>query len=230
MAARLLFLLGGSAHPVLDLVAQAFVPAAGGREARIALLLLGGSGWEKYVPQYAEPWERQGATRHSVVVPNDEGVLDVGTASTAIREATGIFIGGGNTTVYRQLYATEPIRSLIRERYARGIPIAGLSAGAIIAPQRCAAERDPCDDASVTIEEGIGLIDGLVVVPHYTERSRTPRLLEAMAQARIASGLGIDEAACVVIEDGKVAGVLGESAYWVEMTDFDTGAHSVRRL
>jgi cyanophycinase len=130
---RRLFLLGGS-PTTFDSVADEFVPAAGGREATIALLLEGAPGWEKYVPQYTQPWIQRGVSRHFIILPDENGNLDLETASARLREATGIFVGGGNTPNYRRLFATEPIRSLIRERYERGVPFAGLSAGALIAP------------------------------------------------------------------------------------------------
>jgi cyanophycinase len=125
----LLFLLGGSA--AFDVVADVFVPAAGGREARIALLLQGGKTWKKYVSDYARPWEQQGASQYDIIVPDEGGILDIEKTSAILHEATGIFIGGGHTPTYHRLYATEPIRSIIRERYQAGVPVAGVSAGAM---------------------------------------------------------------------------------------------------
>jgi len=42
------------------MVAGEFVPAAGGCDAAIALLLEGAPGWETYVPQYTQPWTQRG--------------------------------------------------------------------------------------------------------------------------------------------------------------------------
>ena len=124
-------MLGGSA--AFDVAAEEFVPAAGGHQAKIALLLQGGSDWEKYVPGYTEPWIRRGVAHHHVIVPNETRAWDIDQVAVKLGEATGIFIGGGHTPTYRHLYATEPLRSVIRERYRAGIPVAGVSAGAFIA-------------------------------------------------------------------------------------------------
>ncbi|MCK4473473.1 MAG: Type 1 glutamine amidotransferase-like domain-containing protein, partial [Anaerolineae bacterium] len=166
MSRRLLFLLGGSA--AFNVVAEEFVPAAGGRNATIVLLMQGGSGWEKYVPEYTQPWTRRGASRCYSIVPDENGALDLDAVSARLREATGIFIGGGHTPTYHRLYGTEPIRSIIRESYQKGVPIAGVSAGALIAPTICVLTPDETGDASLKTVAGLGLVSDLIVGVHFT--------------------------------------------------------------
>jgi len=227
MARTLLFLLGGS-EGTLDLVAEEFVPAAGGRDSSIVLALMGGQGWEDHVPEYTEPWARQGANRHHVIVPGDNGTLDVALASARLREATGILIGGGHTPTYHRLYATEPIRSVIRQQYQKGVPVAGLSAGALIAPDICAMRpsRDATDQP-LAIVEGLGLVSDLIVGVHFAERQTLPTVLEAMSRTQTHHGLGIDATACAVLENGRLKRVLGRSVYEITMTDFKTKAHKI---
>ena len=124
-AHHLLFLLGGG-PTIFDTVAKEFIPAAGGPDATIALLLAGGQGWEEHVPQY-----------------------------------------------------------------------------------------------TVRIVPGLGLVSGLIVGVHFTKWNALPHMVEAMVETRTATGLGIDEAACAVLENGKLERVLGQSAYKVELTDFE---------
>jgi cyanophycinase len=224
-----LFLLGGS-PAVFDSVADAFVPAAGGRDAAIALLLEGVPGWEKYVPQYTEPWTRRGIAQHATIVPDEQGRLDLESASAALRETTGIFVGGGNTPNYCRLLATEPIRSLIRERVRQGVPFAGLSAGALIAPAVCAIPPEDTGHTSVTIVPGLGLADDLIIGVHFAQWNALPHLLEAMKQTQTAVALGIEESACVVLEDGRVEQVIGRSAYEISMNDFDSGTYRIIEL
>lgn len=217
MSQRRLYLLGGSA--AFDVVAEEFVPAAGGHEATIALLLQGGSGWEKYVPDYTGPWTRRGVAHYQVVVPDKSGAWDIDRVAAKLGEATGIFIGGGHTPTYRQLYATEPLRSIIRERYWAGIPVAGVSAGAFITLEDCVLDADELGEDSLRIEAGLGLIANLVIEVHFTEQDRLSNLVAAMIRLRARTGWGIDELACVVLEDEKVTRVLGRSVYKVEMID-----------
>ena len=97
-----------------------------GVEATIVLLMQGGSRWEKYVPEYTQHWIRRGVYRYYPIVPDENGTFDLDAVSARLREATGIFIGGGHTPTYHRLYATEPIRNIIRERYGEGVPVAGI--------------------------------------------------------------------------------------------------------
>jgi cyanophycinase len=220
---RLLFLLGGSA--AFDVVAEEFVPAAGGRDAIIALLMQGGSGWEKYVPEYAKPWTRRGVSRYNPIAPDENGTLDLDAASAKLCEATGIFIGGGHTPTYHRLYATEPVRGIIRESYHKGVPIAGVSAGALVATEICVLPPDETDDGSLKIVAGLGLVSDLIVGVHFTESNALPSVLEAMARTRTRTGWGIDEPACAVFEDGQFKGTLGRSVYEIVMTDFEARAY-----
>jgi cyanophycinase len=222
---RLLFLLGGSA--AFDAAAEVFVPAAGGRDARIALLLQGGENWKKYVPQYVQSWERKGASQYDLIAPEEGGTLDVEKTSAILREATGIFIGGGHTPTYHRLYATELIRSIIRERYQAGVPVAGVSAGALIALNVCQLTPDETSEDALRVVAGLGLIGDLVIGVHFTELNALPEMLETMAQTQTRTGVGIDETACAVFEDDEFRGVLGRSIYEVEMTDFE---HTVYRI
>ena len=229
---RLLFLLGGSDDGILDVVAEEFVPAAGGSDAAIALLMIGGEGWESYVQRYVEPWKTRGVTRWYVVVPGEDGCLDLPTIKAQLFAASGIFIAGGHTPTYHRLYGTEPVRSLIRERYREGIPVAGLSAGALISPEVCLFRPSPKNpDQPFRIVEGLGLASNLVVEVHFTEGPGTlSTLLEGMAQTRTSRGLGIGPAACAVLENDRLVRVLGQGVYEVVMTDFETRRHTITEV
>ena len=226
MARQSLFLLGGDST-TFESVAEEFVPVAGGYGATIALLLAGAQGWEDYLPRYTQPWTRRGVKQIHAIVPAGDGTLDLEAVSAKLREATGIFIGGGDTPTYHQLFATEPIRSMIRERFQEGVPIAGLSAGALIVPQICTIPPEDTGDVSVRIVTGLGLVSGLIVGVHFSEWNSLPYILEAMSKTRTAVGLGIDGAACAILENGQFKRALGESVYRIEMTDFEAKAYKV---
>lgn len=225
MSRRLLFLMGGSG--AYDAVAEAFIPAAGGADSKIAVLLQSGEGWAKHKPEYVQPWTRRGVSQYYPIVPDEDGALDLEAASATLRDATGIFIGGGHTPTYHRLYATEPIRSVIRERHHDNVPVAGVSAGALIALENCVLTPDETGDARLNIVAGLGLVSDLIIGVHFTERNDLPNVLDAMAQTRAKMALGIDEPACAVFEDGQFKGVLGRSVYEVLMSDFETGTYQV---
>jgi len=228
MTTRLLLLLGGG-HGIVDAIQPIFLDAAG-PDPSLALLLQGGPQWERYLPLYLEPWHRRGISRYHVIVPDADGALDVPRALQALQEATGIFIGGGNTRIYRRLYATEPLRSAIRARYQQGVPVAGLSAGAILASNVAWLLPEESESGAIEIVPGLGLLRDVIVAAHFREWNALPDLLEAMRLARVPLGLGINEEAGVVLANERVQAVHGDSAYWVTMTDFAPQAYTVTKV
>jgi len=49
-----------------------------------------------------------------------------------------------------------------------------------------------------------------------------------MKATRMQIGVGIDEPACVVCENGKIVSVLGKSVHRIEMTDFESTIYQER--
>jgi cyanophycinase len=214
---RQLFLLGGNA--AYEVFADEFITAAGRGNAVVALLMQGGDNWQKYVPQYAEPLEQRGAACHHSIVPDENGALDLEGVAAKLREATGILLCGGHTPTYQRLYAAEPVRGWIQGRYQEGVPVAGVSAGALISPEPCVLWQDETVDGVPQVARGLGLVRDLAIEVHFSERARLPRLLEAMNHLQANVGWGIDESACIVFKEGQAECVLGQSVHRVEMTD-----------
>jgi len=213
-----LYLLGGTL--AYSIYAEDFIAASGGKSARVAALVETRDGWTKHQSEITTPWKQQGMTQYEVVVPNEAGILDVEKTSAVLKGATGIFIGGGHTPTYHKLFAAEPIRSIIREQYERGIPVAGVSAGALISMEKCQLTPDETGRDCTEIVEGLSLAQGFVVGVHFTEREALPEMLDTMKATRTRIGIGIDEPACIVCENGEIVQVLGKSAHRIEMTDF----------
>jgi cyanophycinase len=225
MGAKLTFLIGGS--DAYEAMTDEFLAAAGGRTARIALLLQGGERCAAYVPRYAEPWARRGISRYQPVMPGPDGMLNLERTREILQWATGIFVGGGDTPLYHRLYASEPVGALIRERYEEGVPFAGVSAGAMLAMERCVFLAIETADKTLQVVRGLNLVRDLIIGVHYTEQNALPEMIEAMARTRTRRGLGIDDGACAVFDGGRFAGVLGQSVYEVEMQDFEQRMYSL---
>lgn len=227
-AKRRLFLLGGT--PTYKVYADEFVAAAGGHNAVMAVLAQTRAGWEKYKVEIIQPWIEREVFHYIAITPDENGLLDGESADLALRNATGIFICGGNTPTYHQLFASEPLRTIIRQRYQMGVPVAGISAGALIALKFCQLTPDETKEEGLRIVQGLGLAQDFVIGVHYSEWQALPEVLEVMSQTKTKIGFGIDESACLVCEDGKFARFLGQSVFQIEMTDFDKRTYTVRRL
>lgn len=68
--------LYGDVSTNFEIVSKPFIQASGGPKAKIALLLHGGPGWEKFVPRYRDPWIRIGAKEVIPIVPTKDYALE----------------------------------------------------------------------------------------------------------------------------------------------------------
>lgn len=223
---RKLFLLGGS--PAYDIAASDFVAAAG-EQVAIAALVQTNAGWQEHGVEITQPWQQRGVSRIMPVAPEDDGNLNIENATRILQQATGIFIGGGHTPTYHRLFVLPPLGPIIQQRYWQGVPVAGVSAGALVALEICPLTSDETGGDCLAIVPGLELARGFVIGVHFTERNALPEVLEVMAQTRTPIGYGIDEPACIVCENGRLTRTLGKSVHQIEMLDFDTRSYHVSR-
>ncbi len=220
---RQLFLYGGYADN-FAVTTNPFVTAAGGAEARIAVLFVSPESVEKFGGWYRDQWLGMGAAEVIPVCPaHGTLVLDQAALHT-LRTCSGIFMCGGDTRKYRDIYVRSQACEIIRERYQSGVPYAGVSAGALLAPDRCSiwgdrlttaenrltlrGSEDGCD-AELETGEGLGLLPGCITEAHFTEQSGFTRLAVAMERESMAEGLGFDDPICVHIQNESLITVTG---------------------
>jgi len=193
------FLFGGMTN-TFEACSAEFVTAAGGRSAMIALLLMGGDNWERYVPRYRDVWRRLEAADVVPIAPVAGATALSADAIDCLRRCTGIFIGGGDTRAYHRLFTAPEVEEAIREMYVAGAPFGGVSAGALIATESCViwgsrtatatnewllrakSHADPAGDGDVQLAlgRGLGLLPDCMIETHFAESGAFPRLLQAM--------------------------------------------------
>lgn len=192
------FLIGGEEG--LAQSAEAFVLQAGGSAGRVALLLEGGADPWKYVPRYVSPWQQYGLDHFDLIVPDPDGRLDVAAAVKVLRQATAIFIGGGNTAVYWRNYVHGDIGAVIRQRCLQdGIPYGGLSAGMLVGGEICPLDPDETKEDRIRYEKGLGLFSGLIAEPHFTGLNRRAALETYLEQSGVQMGFGVDDETCLLL-------------------------------
>src|SRR5206468_3922929 len=103
--------------------------------------------------------------------------------------------------------------------HARGLPIAGTSAGASVMSETMLVSG-PSDDShrvddALRMAPGLGLMHDLIIDQHFAQRGRLSRLLGAVAQNPRLLGVGIDENTAIVAREGKGFEVIGDGAVYV---------------
>jgi cyanophycinase len=223
---RLLYLFGDQ-HDNFAETSRPFIEAAGGFAAKIAVLSEGGERSLPYVERITAPWREWGVQAAHIGPAEHGGKLNARMVD-ALRDCTGIYMCGGDTRVYERIYVRSAVGDIIRKMHAAGVPYAGISAGALLAAERCATwggivtaqeneyyvrYRGAYDgvegDIGLLLGEGLGLLTGCLVEPHFSELGGFPRLLTVMEWTGIKNGYGLDEPICLVVEDNIPKRVLG---------------------
>ncbi len=137
-----------------------------------------------------------------------------------LRNATGIYITGGDQARLVALLAGTLVMECIRLRNADGVVVAGTSAGASILPAHLMAggtglAGDSSDAAArkgmVELVAGFGLLQDVIVDQHFSQRGRMGRLLATFAANPGLLGIGLDEDTAVLIDREGVLEVLGSN-------------------
>ena len=167
---------------------------------------------------------------------SSRGTANSPTATATLATADVIFLKGGDQGAYYDLWNDTLVEAHVRALVAGGGAVGGTSAGAMSLAEHCLcggrdlisadvmkdARTDWMDDASEPGTSGIhsdflGVLPGVTVETHYTERGRLGRMLGVLAATTEQAGtdavlaVGVERQTGVVIRDG-VATVHGEGA------------------
>ena len=132
-----------------------------------------------------------------------------------IREADGIFLGGGDQVHLVTTLAGSRVGHAINELYGRGGVICGTSAGAAALTETILAGGEPDEYGQMQqlhLGPGFGLLGFRAVIDtHFTQRRRLQRLFMVIARNAELMGLGIDEDTGIIIR-GHLGEVVGRGS------------------
>lgn len=145
---------------------------------------------------------------------HDEKKLD------SLGKAKIIFICGGDQSRFMNLIRNSDVKKIIHEAYLNGALIGGTSAGAAVMSERMITGNQLLDTAyestfdrirseNLELNEGLGLLDSVIVDMHFVTRSRFNRLFTAILEYPKYECIGIDESTALIVHGGKatVSGV-----------------------
>lgn len=149
----------------------------------------------------------------------DRAAADLPASARAIDEADAVFMTGGDQTRLMSVLAGSAASAAMRAGFeTRGLCIAGTSAGASVMSDHMMAGgevKSPPTKDMVMLARGLGLLHGVIIDQHFSERGRLPRLFSALAQQPSLLGLGIDEDTALVVRPFDSVEVVGTGAVTV---------------
>lgn len=135
-----------------------------------------------------------------------------------LENATGIFFTGGNQLRLSTTIGGTSAASAIRNGNARGVHVAGTSAGAAFICEHMIADGKTGATPKrgmVSLAPGLGLTNRVIIDQHFRERDRIGRLLTAVAYNPFATGIGVDEDTAAFIGPDDMIEVFGNGGLTV---------------
>ncbi len=185
----------------MDEIDAELLAATGRRRPRVAILPTaswpdGESVFQRWADMGIEHFERLGAEVELVAVRERADAFDAANAQ-AIGEADLIYLSGGKPHHLLATLEASPAWAAATAAHARGSVLVGCSAGAMVLCAQQARFRAP-PQMPLGFEPGLGVVEGVAVLPHY---DRFPETLAALRVAQAPRGimvLGIDEGTAAI--------------------------------
>lgn len=206
-------------------IIERFVALCGGRDAHLVVVPTA-SDQPDTGAWYAALFSRFGAHTVDVLRLRRRGDRICDEQIDQLRQATGVFFSGGNQLKLATSIIGTPLAALLHARFARGVHVAGTSAGAAFLSAHMIAFGDegPVPHAGMVVTVGgLGLTERFLIDQHFRERSRMGRLMTAVAYNPFLVGVGVDENTALFISPQDEVEVVGEGAVtMIDPTDLDT--------
>jgi cyanophycinase len=200
-----LVICGGG--PMPKSVVDRFLELAGGARARIVVIptAVSDNGLRNAVASL-DLWKARGVASVQLLHTRSRDEANDPEFSLVLREATGVWVGGGDQLRLSQSYVDTEVERQLKALVARGGVIGGTSAGAAIMTRVMIAGGR----TEATVGRGFDLLPGSVIDQHFLKRNRMGRLLGLLAAHPSLVGFGIDEGTALVLRGDRLS-VVGDS-------------------
>jgi cyanophycinase len=196
-----------------DVIVERFIDLAGGPDAPIVIIPTAGEADESY-GEYCpclRRWKEKGATRLTVLHTRDRKVADSDAFVKPIREARGVFFGGGRQWRLADAYLDTQTHKEVAAVLARGGVVGGSSAGAsILASFMVRGDTKSNEKMIGDHVVGMGLLKNSAIDQHLLRRNRQFDMLEVIDKHPQLLGIGLDESTAIVVQ-GDDFDVIGRS-------------------
>lgn len=210
--------IGGAEDKAGDeIILKRFVDLCGGRKARIAVIPTA-SELRDTGRRYEKLFDELRVDESTVLSFETRRECEDREAVRILEQATGVFMTGGNQLRLSTTLGGTPAAKALRLLNARGVTIAGTSAGAAFLSEHMIAfgdEGSTPKGGMVQLAPGLGLTNRTIVDQHFRQRDRLGRLLTALAFNPYAVGIGLDEDTAAFIGPDEVLEVVGSGAITV---------------
>ena len=205
-----LILVGGALQPLNTEVYKSIVERL--QSGPVCVFGTASSEPEEFAQSYIRDFTRYGADAVFVDISVDNAPQSTSDSSLIerIEACGGYFFIGGDARRITEAFLVEgedtPALATLRRRFQEGAVIAGTSAGAAVLSETTISGGSSVDTLlgganTVSLEQGLGFVGGIVFDPHFLERGRFGRLLGALVETSEPLGAGLSEDTALIIPE-----------------------------
>ena len=213
-------------------ILRRFVAEAGGQQARVVVCATASALGPEIVELYERTFTRLGVAEVLSARPHDRREADKGEHADAVEAATGVFFTGGNQMKLAAAIRGSRFGDAVVDAYDRGVVVGGTSAGASVVSEHMVGYGSPGAQPKfrmVAAAQGLGLLPGVIVDQHFSQRERYGRLVNLVASSPDLLGIGLDEDTAMMVTDEFLLEVVGKgSIFVVDMRTALTDAATAR--
>jgi cyanophycinase len=194
-------------------IVRRFIDLAGGPDAPIVIIPTAGEADEDYNNYWSglKQWRENGATNLTVIHTRDRKVADSEAFVKPIREARGVFFGGGRQWRLADSYLNTLTHKELAALLSRGGVVGGSSAGASILGSFMVRGDTKSNEKMIGDHTvGLGFLKNAAIDQHLLRRNRQFDMLEVIDAHPELLGIGLDEDTAIVVE-GDRFDVIGQS-------------------
>ena len=213
-----------------------FLAEVKGKESRIVVIPAASEIPKEVGKDYLEAFHKLGCKNvHVLFIDSFEDADRKGNLER-INEADGVLFTGGDQTKLIDKLLDSQLLKRIQERYQHEhFVIAGTSAGAAAMPRLAIKEGKGAESlikGLIETEKGLSLLPEAIIDTHFMQRSRLPRLTEALLRNPGLLGIGLCVDSGVVISEGNVLRAIGSGGVFILDADEvkDTNYYEVPEL
>jgi cyanophycinase len=137
------------------------------------------------------------------------------TFARQLRDATGIFLTGGNQLRLSSTIGGTLLAEAVMARFREGAVVGGTSAGASAMSTHMiafGASGGTPKHRMAALAAGLGVLPSVIIDQHFQQRNRLGRLLSVIAQNPSLLGLGVDEDTAGVVGPDGIMEVIGRGS------------------
>ncbi|MFA5713377.1 MAG: cyanophycinase [Bacteroidales bacterium] len=203
---------------------QKFLSLVGDREKRVVVIPFAGRNLEEFA-QKGDLFKNRvlelGAQSAHVIVCEKEEV-DSPENLKLLESANIVFFTGGQQAKLADWMLNTKLLESVKRIYSQGGVVGGSSAGAsimgrlmpsgtVVGPDDPPNKLLQVAKGTITLGEGFGFLQNIIVHQHYLARKRTHRLFSALLDYPNLRGVGIDEKTAIIVKPNSTFEVIGES-------------------